>query len=566
MNNFKQEIINLLKKELKLKEVELTIPPDPNLGDFAFPCFVLSKKLKKNPVEIAKELAVKIKPAGIIKEIKEAGPYLNFYLDKAKLAERILNEIARQKEKYGIKPKTKKIILVESPAPNTNKPLHLGHVRNMVLGTALLNLLNAAGNTAYLVNVNNDRGVHIAKSMLAYQKWGKNDSPEKSKMKSDHFVGKYYVMFAQKAKENPHLEKEALEMLNKWEQGDREIIALWKKMNTWALDGFRETYKKFNIKFRKEDFESETYKKGKDIIMDSLKKGLFKRNETGAVFVDLTGKNYGKKILLRADGTSVYITQDLYLAKKRYDEFKFDRMIYVVATEQNYHFNVLFEVLKMLKFPFADKCYHFAYGMVHLPSGRMKSREGTVVDADDIVADMEHLAKKETRKRHKQLSPKELSRRAEQLGMAAIRFYMLKFEAVKDMLFDPEVSISFEGETGPYLQYAHARICSIFRRHKGSIPKKIDFTALNSKQEEKLIMLLSQYPEIIADAAENYRPHVLCRYLLDLSQAFNEFYHAERILQAEPEARDARLYLIYNIKQVLKNGLDILGIEAPEGM
>ena len=564
MNNFKQEIINLLKKELKLKEVELTKPP-AGLGDFAFPCFVLSKKLKKNPVQIAKELAVKIKPKGIIEKIKEAGPYLNFYLDKAKLAEAILGEISKQKENYGKKPKTRKVILVESPAPNTNKPLHLGHVRNMVLGTALLNLLNEIGRTAYLVNVNNDRGVHIAKSMLAYQKWGKGDSPEKSKMKPDHFVGKYYVMFAQKAKQNPHLEKEALKILNKWEQGDKETIALWKKMNKWALDGFKETYKKFNIKFKKEDYESETYKKGKDIILAGLKKGLFKKDENNAVIADLTKKNYGKKVLLRADGTSVYITQDIYLAKKRYDEFKFDKMFYVVATEQNYHFNVLFEVLKMLKFPFADKCYHFAYGMVHLPSGRMKSREGTVVDADDIVADMESLAKKETKKRHK-LSPKELNKRAEQLGMAAIRFYMLKFEAIKDMLFDPEVSISFEGETGPYIQYAHARICSIFRRHKGRIPVKVDFGALNSQQEEKLITLLAQYPETVADAAENYRPHILCRYLLDLAQTFNEFYHAERVLQAEPSIRDARLYLLYGIKQVLKNGLTILGIQAPEGM
>jgi arginyl-tRNA synthetase len=530
----------------------------------------LSKKFKKNPVEIAKDLSVKIKPEGFIKEIKEAGPYLNFYIDKGKMAEKVVKEILLKKEKYGLKKKTNKVVLVEYPGPNTNKPLHLGHVRNMALGYCLINLVNAAGYKAIPVNINNDRGVHICKSMLAYDKWGKGDTPEKSKMKSDFFVGKYYVMFNQKAKEHPELEKEALEWVKKWEEGDKKVRALWKKMNKWALDGFKETYNKFNIKFEKEYFESQTYEKGKEIVLGGLKKGLFEKDEEGAVFADLSKKNYGKKVLLRADGTSVYVTQDIYLAKERYDDFKYDKLIYVVATEQNYHFKVLFELLKILKFPFADKVYHFAYGMVNLPTGRMKSREGTVVDADEIVKDMEDLARKETKKRHKGISKKELDKRASQLGMAAIRFYMLKYEPIKDMLFDPEVSISFEGETGPYVQYAHARICSVLKKQKGK--GKVNYKLLDTKEEEKLfreqklVSLLSQYPETVEQAGTLYRPHLITRYLLDLSQSFNEFYHSCPILQAPKPIMEARLKLITAVKQVLANGLNLLGIEAPEEM
>ncbi|MBW2993097.1 arginine--tRNA ligase, partial [Candidatus Woesearchaeota archaeon] len=408
----------------------------------------------------------------------------------------------------------------------------------------------------------NDRGIHICKSMLAYKKWGKGDTPEKSKMKSDFFVGKYYVMFAKRA--NERLEKEALEMLRKWEQGDRETVALWKKMNKWALDGFEETYKKLGIKFKKTYFESETYKKGKKIVLEGLKKKLFKKNEEGAIVADLSRQGLGEKVLLRADGTSVYVTQDIYLAKKKYEDFKYDKSIYVVATEQNYHFRVLFEVLKMLKYPFADRCCHFAYGMVHLPSGRMKSREGNVVDADDIVSDMIKLAEKETRKRYRNLSAKEISKRAKQIGMSAIKFYMLKYDAIKDIVFDPEQSISFEGETGPYVQYAHARICSVLRKYKNKIPANINLGVLDTKEEKKIIVLLSRFPDVVADAGEHYRPHVLCRYLLDLSQAFNEFYHAHRILEAEE--RDARICLINCVKQILAQGLGLIGIEAPERM
>jgi arginyl-tRNA synthetase len=535
------------------------------LGDYAFPCFVLSKEWKKNPIEIAMELAKKIKPSKLIKEVREVGPYLNFFVEKGKVAENVIKDILKLKEDFGKKKGEGKTILVEYPGPNTNKPLHLGHVRNMVLGTALLNLINANGDKALAVNINNDRGVHICKSMLAYQKWGKGDSPAKSGLKPDFFVGKYYVMFTKKAEEDPNLKTEALEMVKKWEQGDEEVLALWRKMNKWAFAGFKETYKKFNVEFEKEYYESETYKEGKEIVLKGLEKGLFYKDDEGAVVVDL-GKQLGKKVLLRADGTSVYVTQDLYLAKERYADFKFDELIYVVATEQNYHFQVLFKLLEMLKFPFAKKCRHFAYGMVNLTSGRMKSREGIVVDADDLVDDMEELAEKETRKRHKDISAKEIEKRAKQLGMAAIRFYLLKYESVKDILFDPKESLSFEGETGPYVQYAHARIASILKKYGKKVTNEIKSKTLETEEERKVILLLTKYPEIVAEAAENFKPHLVARYLLDLSQGFNEFYHACPILQSDDDTMKARLNLILAVKQVLANGLELLGIEAPEAM
>ncbi|TKJ16974.1 arginine--tRNA ligase [Candidatus Woesearchaeota archaeon B3_Woes] len=584
MDQFKEHIIKLLKKETKLSDINLEIPPSSELGDYAFPCFVLSKKYKKNPNEVAQELTKKIKLDKTIKEVKATGPYLNFFVNKEKLSEDVLRKISNEKEKYGIQPKTNKTILVEYPGPNTNKPLHLGHVRNISLGYSLCNLLKANGHNVVVVNINNDRGIQICKSMLAYKKWGKNDSPEtqenkkfsghrkskgfssESKLKSDHFVGKYYVMFAKKSKENPKLEDEAKELLKKWEKRDKETIELWKKMNKWALDGFKETYKKFDIKFQKEYFESSTYKKGKEIILDGLKKRVFKKDEDGAVFVDLNKQGYGNKILLRADGTSVYITQDIYLAKERYKDFKYDKSIYVVATEQIYHFKVLFETLKILKFPFADKCYHFAYGMVNLTTGKMKSREGSVVDADDLVNDMIKLALKETKSRNKDIDEKELKKRAEKIAMGAIRFYILKYDSTKDFTFNPKESISFEGETGPYLQYTYARINSILKKYNKKIENKADTSLLKEKEELELITTLSNFNDVVKTAGKNYKIHTITRYLLDLAQAFNNFYHTYPVLKADEELKKARLLLISCVKQVIKNGLNLLGIDVLKRM
>jgi len=564
--DFKEKIIDILKKETKLSEINLEIPPNSELGDYAFPCFVLAKQLKKNPVQIAKEIALKIKPDKILKEVKAVGPYLNFFVNKEKLSEDILGRIFSEKDKFGIQKKTGKKILVEYPGPNTNKPLHLGHVRNICLGYSLSRILEFNGNEVVHVNINNDRGVHICKSMLAYKKWGKNDTPEKSKMKSDFFVGKYYVLYAQHEKDHPELEEEVQKMLELWEKGDKETIALWKKMNKWAFDGFKETYRRFGLKFEKEYYESETYKNGKDIVLDGLKKGLFFKKDDGSIAVDLNNKGLNEKVLLRANGTTVYVTQDLYLAKLKYEDFKYDKSIYVVATEQNHHFKVLFEILKLLKFPFAEKCYHFAYGMVNLTSGKMKSREGTVVDADNLVDEVAELASEETKKRNKDISAKELKERAEKIALGAIRFYILRYDPIKDILFDPKESISFEGETGPYLQYTYARINSILEKNEDKIKSDADVSLLNQKEEIELVKLLGNFNDVVRKAGEDYRINAVARYLLDLAQSFNNFYHVHPVLKADEDVKKARLILIKCVQQVIKNGLYLLGIDTLERM
>jgi arginyl-tRNA synthetase len=566
MDELKQKIITLLKKHTKLKDINIEIPPDSAMGDYAFPCFVLSKKLKMSPNEIAKDLVSKINTGKFVKEVRAVGPYLNFFVDKEGQSLDILKKIFKEKDKHGKCSKKNKKILVEFAGPNTNKPLHLGHVRNICLGSSLVNVLDSNGFTVHPVNINNDRGIHICKSMLAYQKWGKSDSPTKSKLKSDFFVGKYYVMFSKKVKENPSLEDEARELLSKWEAGDKETIELWKKMNKWAFDGFEETYKKFNVDFKKEYYESEHYEKGKEIILNGLKKGIFKKNAEGAILANLKKQGYGEKVLLRSDGTSVYITQDVNLAKVRYEDFKFDKLVYVVATEQNYHFKVLFEILKLLKYSFADKLYHFAYGMVNLTTGKMKSREGTVVDADNLIEDMTNLALKETKSRDKSLSSKELQDRAEKIALGAIRFYILKNDPIKDMLFDPEKSISFEGETGPYLQYTYARINSILRKYGKKVEVGIHSSLLSLKEEVELIRMLGEFENVIKKVGENYKIHVLARYLLELAQTFNNFYHAYPVLKADENLMKARLLLVSCVKQVLKNGLNLLGIDILERM
>ena len=569
---FQNHIKKILKKELKLKDISLEIPPDSKLGDYAFACFALAKDMKKSPAEIAKEFAQKLKPDDCIKEIKSTGPYVNFFIDKSKLAEETAKEIFKKKDKYGhSKIGQKETVVIEYPGPNTNKPLHIGHMRNMALGVSMSNIFASQGCKVKKVNIVNDRGIHICKSMLAYQKWGNKKTPEKEKRKPDHFVGDYYVMFCQKAKENPELEKEAQEMLRKWEEGDEEVRALWKKMNKWAFKGFKETYKHFGLpKFDKEYLESETYKKGKEIVMEGLDKGLFHKRDDGAIVVDLNRQGLGEKVLIRADGTSVYVTQDLFVAEQRYEDFKFDKCIYVVATEQNYHFNVLFTLLKKLKYPWAGGCYHFAYGMVHLPEGKMKSREGIVVDADDLMLEMEDLAREQIVERHKDLEEETVHERGTWVGLAAIKFYLLKIDAIKDMTFKPEESLSFEGDTGPYLQYTHARACSIIRKAKEQdiMPDvKVDFSLLDKPSEIALIQALSEFPAKTADACVNLRPHIIAQYLLSLGRAFNEFYHACHCLKEEnKELAKARLLLIDNTRQVLKNGLNLLGIHAPEEM
>lgn len=560
-----QEIIKQLFKHLSINKQQLNslieIPPSPELGDYAFPCFTLAKTMKKSPNEIAQELAKKI-TSKEFEKVEAKGSYVNFFLNKQKIAEQTISKILKEKNKYGSQ-KIKESSLVETPGPNTNKPLHIGHARNIILAQSLQKLLQFVGNNVKIVNINNDRGIHVCKSMLAYDKFGKNETPESQRKKSDHFVGDFYVKFAQEVRNNPSLEQEVQEYLKKWEQGDKKVLATWKKMNTWAFQGFKETYKKFNLKIDKEYYESKTYKQGKEIVFEQFRKGNVKKKEDGAFYVDLSSQGLGEKVLLRADRTSIYITQDLYLAVQRKKEFKFDKMFYVVANEQIYHFNTLFTLLKLFGYKWANKLVHYNYGLVHLESGRMKSREGTVVDSDDLIAELESLAWKEIETRFPEINRKEKESRAEKIALAALRYYFLKVERGKDMLFKPEESINFEGNTGPYLLYAYARAKSILR--KANYKKKTKLKIPELEPSEKILLTqLASFPETVAKAHEALAPNLIANYAHQLSQTFNEFYHSNKVIGSENE--DFRLALVDAFSQVLKNSLNLLAIETLENM
>ncbi len=557
---FKTEIAKELS-HASGKQIDISIletPPNHEMGDYAFPCFLLAKELKKNPAEIAKDIAGKIKPNKYISSVKTIGPYVNFFVVKEELSKKVLKEIFEKKECYGSSQKKNYTVMIESPGPNTNKPLHLGHVRNMLLGNALVNIFKFLGYKTIRVDIINDRGVHICKSMLAYDKYGKNKEPDK---KEDHFVGDFYVKYAKELPNHPEFETEIQDMLKKWEEGDKETRLLLKKMNGWALKGFKITYDRYGVEMDKPYCESDHYLKGKEFVMDAFKKGLFKKDEKENIYVDL--EELGKKIVLRGDGTSIYITQDIALAKIRHDDYKMDKMIYVVGNEQIHHFQSLFRIFNLLKFPYADDCYHLAYGMVYLPEGKMKSREGTVVDADNLADDIHDAAKKEIRKRYKDISKKELEKRAEEIGMAAIKFFILKYDPMKDFTYNPKESLSFEGETGPYVQYTHARCSSILKKYKKKVNGDVNYSLLKAEEEKTVLKLLEEMPYVIEKASKEYNPSLITRNLLDLCQAFNEYYHKHKIIQEDKELEKARILLVYSVKQVLENGLNLLGINAP---
>jgi arginyl-tRNA synthetase len=582
--DFEEQIKKLLKEYTGLNDIILETPPDSKLGDFSFPCFQLIKKLsktsneaekKKKPNEIAIELAQKIAEGlersretqpDFIEEIKTVGPYLNFFLNSKTIAQTVITEIQKDKENYG-KLSDNEIILVESPGPNTNKPLHLGHLRNILLGQSISNILEFIGKNVHIVNVVNDRGIHICKSMLAYQKFGDSLTPQKTGKKPDHFVGDYYVKYAQESKNYPEMEKEVRKLLNKWEKKDPEVMKLWKKMNKWAMQGFKKTYQKLNFKIEKEYFESKTYKGGRDIILKGLEKGIFQKDKDNSIIIDLADKNLDKKVLLRPDGTSLYITQDINMAVLRYKDFQFNQMIYVVGNEQQYHFQVLFKVFKALKFDFANKCHHFSYGMIELPDGKMKSREGNVIDTDDLIEEAIKLAKAETQKREAKLSEKKLEKRANKIAMAAIKFSILKHDPLKNFVFDLKKSLEFEGDTGPYVLYSYVRIKSILKKYNHKINEKINFSLLNTNLDKKVLNLLKDYKKVIINSARDYKPSLIANYLLELSSTFNKYYNQNPILNADnPERIKARILLIHSVSLILKSGLNLLGIDTVEKM
>lgn len=565
----KRKIAELLKtriKQLSVEEIEgfVEIPPQDFVYTHAFPCFRLTRFEKKNPNLIASELCSKIKKPDYLAEIQADGPYLNFRV-KPELA---LSSIANLENDYGkvvtqekITPQT---VVIEYPSPNTNKPLHLGHVRNLLLGSTMSNIYKYAGHEVYQVNLNNDRGIHICKSMLWYKKWGNNQEPT---LKSDHFVGQAYVNYHTELEKDESLAQEAKKLLVLWEKNDPETRKLWKKMNQWALEGFKKTYEKFGIKFDKEYFESEFYWKGKDKIIEALEKGIFERREDGAVIARLQGQyNIPNKVLLRSDGTTIYITQDVYLAFLKKEDFNYDISIYVVGNEQDMYFKQLFAVLEMIGFE--EEKYHFSYGMISLPGGKIKSRQGRVVDADDLVDEMQELAFREVNERYPDLSLEEKEQRAEVIGMGALRFFVLKFDPKSDFTFNPDESIKFKGETGPYIQYSYARIMSIFSKSRETVSLDVNFEVLSHEKELLLIKILHQFPEEIYQAATTHGIHLIPQYLLSLCRTFNSFYDDGqcKVISNDKELERARLLLIRCVQIVVKIGLSLLGIETLEKM
>ena len=506
----------------------------------------------------------------------------------------LLSEIL-QEENYGLKPVTEEspLVMIEYSSPNTNKPLHLGHVRNNLLGWSLAQVMQANGYKVVKTNIVNDRGIHICKSMLAWKKWGNGETPDSTGMKGDHLIGKYYVAFDQhyraeckelmqrlmaegmdeaaakeRAEKESPLMQEARAMLVKWEQNDSEVRALWERMNSWVYAGFDETYKALGVGFDKIYYESQTYLEGKEKVMEGLEKGLFYRRPDGSVWADLTAEGLDEKLLLRADGTSVYMTQDIGTAKLRYEDFPIDKMIYVVGNEQNYHFQVLSILLDKLGFKWGKDLVHFSYGMVELPNGKMKSREGTVVDADDLIAKMIADAREMSQDKVNKLeglSEEEAQEIARIVGMGALKYFILKVDARKNMLFNPEESIDFNGNTGPFIQYTYARIRSILRK-SGDAPKELGVSALSEK-EIALIQRLAAFSASVQQAGSDYNVSVIANYCYDLAKEFNGFYHDFQILKEEDaKKRAVRLAICECVAKVIKIGMGLLGIEVPERM
>ena len=567
-------------------------------GNLTLVVFPLLKVSKKKPEETAEEIGAYLKEhCNAVADYNVVKGFLNLTISTEAWIG-LLNNINAQPH-FGEKQPTadSPLVMVEYSSPNTNKPLHLGHVRNNLLGWSLSKIMEANGNKVIKTNIVNDRGIHICKSMLAWLKWGNGETPESSGKKGDHLIGDYYVAFdkhyreecaqlkaeyiaqgmdeekaEEKAKAEAPLIKEAHEMLVKWEQGDPEVRALWQRMNEWVYAGFDETYKALGVSFDKIYYESNTYLEGKKKVEEGLAKGLFFRKEDNSVWADLTDEGLDQKLLLRSDGTSVYMTQDIGTADMRFRDFPIDKMIYVVGNEQNYHFQVLSILLDRLGFKWGKDLVHFSYGMVELPNGKMKSREGTVVDADDLIAAMIAEARQTSDElgKFKDMSEEEKQEIARIVGMGALKYFILKVDARKNMLFNPEESIDFNGNTGPFIQYTYARIRSVMRKAEADglqIPAALPANAPLNEKEINLIQKLNDYGAAVAQAGQDYSPSGIANYCYELTKEFNQFYHDYSILNAESqEEKITRLVLANNVGKVIKNGMALLGIEVPERM
>lgn len=554
-------------------------------GDFTVVVFPLLSISKKSPEHTASELGQAIlETVPEIESFQVIKGFLNLKMSPFYWMS-MLQDIA-QTPRYGSKPRSGKTVMVEFSSPNTNKPLHLGHVRNNLLGWSVSRILEANGHKVIKVNLVNDRGIHICKSMLAWHKSGLNATPQSTGKKGDHLVGDFYILFEKQYKEQVKelvgrgmdqeqalkeapLICEAQSMLVKWEQGDKEVINLWKKMNGWVYEGFEQTYKRMGISFDKIYYESDTYLLGKELVIKGLEDGVFYRNQDGSVWCDLTPEGLDHKLLLRADGTSVYMTQDLGTAVSRYKEFNFDFHVYVVGNEQNYHFQVLKVLLKKLGFSWADDIMHLSYGMVELPEGKMKSREGTVVDADDLMDDMVETARETSLESGKleDMTPRGQERLFNILGMGALKYFILKVDPRRTMLFDPRESIDFNGNTGPFIQYTFARIRSILRKAgERNYQARLHNQPMLDK-ELRLIKLMTTYPQVLEDAAVSCSPAMVANFSFDLAREFNQYYHEVSVLhEPDDQLRAQRLLLLEQVAGLLESSMDLLGITLPERM
>ena len=600
-----EAVKSLYGQDVPEKMVQLQKTRSEFEGNLTLVVFPFVKMARKSPEQTAQEIGQRlVDSCPAVEKFNVVKGFLNLSVGQGAWLQ-LLEAIDRD-EHYGMKTagEDSPLVMIEYSSPNTNKPLHLGHVRNNLLGWSLAKIMEANGNRVVKTNIVNDRGIHICKSMLAWLKWGNGETPESSGKKGDHLIGDYYVLFdrhyreeikqlvaqgmdEEKAKQEAPLIKEAHEMLVKWEQGDTEVRALWEKMNGWVYAGFDETYRKMGVSFDKIYYESQTYLRGKAKVEEGLGKGLFFRKEDGSVWADLTDEGLDQKLLLRSDGTSVYMTQDIGTAEMRYEDYPIDKMIYVVGNEQNYHFQVLSILLDRLGFKWGRSLTHFSYGMVELPNGKMKSREGTVVDADDLMQLMVDDAYKTSMELGKFADMTEEERRevARIVGMGALKYFILKVDARKNMLFNPEESIDFNGNTGPFIQYTHARIRSILRKAAPlsstegdtiasplncktieALSGAVGGTSLNDKEIE-LIQKMSEFTAAVEQAGKDYSPSGIANYCYELTKVFNQFYHDYSILnEPDEQKRSLRLILARNVAKIIKNGMELLGIEVPERM
>ena len=576
--------------KIEVEKIALSATKKEFEGDFTLVVFPFMQMCGlKNPVELANKLgAYVVSQTQWIESFNVIKGFLNFVVADSYWQNFLLKNY--KSETYGYSPiREDKPVVVEYSSPNTNKPLHLGHIRNNLLGWSVAEILKANGYAVKKVNLVNDRGIHICKSMLAWKKFSDGETPQSSGMKGDHLVGKYYVAFdkaykeeianlvskgmdKEEAEKNAPILLEAQAMLKRWEEKDAEVVDLWKQMNAWVYAGFDETYNKLGIDFDKVYYESETYLLGKDLVNKGLEKGVFYRREDGSVWIDLTKDGLDEKLLLRKDGTSVYMTQDLGTACLRHDDFGSERLVYVVGNEQNYHFAVLKLVLEKLGMEWAKDLYHLSYGMVELPNGKMKSREGTVVDADDLIAQMIETAKTQTEEHGKTegFTSEQASELYSQLALGALKYFILKVDPKKNMLFNPEESIDFNGNTGPFIQYTHARIRSIIRKSENfdsmKMPSSDEKVEFNSKEKEVLNCLFS-FPSVVRQAGETYSPSLIANFAFDLAKNFNAFYQDTPILRENDETkRNMRLRLSYFTGATIKTAMHLLGIDVPERM